>query len=104
MYCLGVAFAVGHHAFYTYLDGKPADDQIRMMRFGNLLSYAAKASLMAAVVFAYRQQIWVAVSRNVFRLKTIDSLFAATNEPLSMFNWEFIKKGRIATCMAVLVW
>jgi len=104
LFWLGFAFAVGHHAFYTYLDGKAADDQIRMMRFGGLLSYAAKASLVGAVIFAYRQQIWVTVIRNVLRLKTIDSLFAAVNEPLSMFNWEFIKKARVAMCLAVLVW
>ena len=104
MFCLGFAFAVGHHTFYLHLDGKPADDQIRMMRFGGLLSYAAKASLVAAVVFAYRQQIWTTVIMNVLRLKTIDSLFAAVDEPLMMFNWEFIKKGRVAACLAVLAW
>lgn len=104
MFCVGVAFVVGHHALYTYLDGKPADDQIRMMRFGNLLSYAAKASLLASVVFAYRQQIWVTITDNVLRLKTIDSLFSAVNEPVSLLNWEFIKKGRIAMCLAILAW
>jgi hypothetical protein len=41
---------------------------------------------------------------NVLRLKTIDSLFVAVNEPLSIFNWELIKKGRIAMCLAVLAW
>ena len=104
MFFLGFAFAVGHHIFYTYLEGKPADDQIRMMRFGGVLSYAAKASLVAAVIFAYRQQIWVTVIGNVLQLRTIDSLFAAVDEPVSLLNWEFLKKGKVAMCLAVLAW
>jgi hypothetical protein len=107
MFFLGFAFAVGHHIFYSKLDGRPADDQkhqIQMMRFGGLLSYAAKASLLGAVVFAYRQQIWVTVITNVLRLRTIDSVFAAVDEPLTLFNWEFLKKARVAACLAVLAW
>jgi hypothetical protein len=107
MYALffaGFAFAVGHHAFYHSLDGKPADDQIKMMRFGGLLSYAAKASLVGAVVFAYQQHIWVTVINNSLRLRTIDSLFAAVTEPQSLLNWEFIKKARVAVCLAILAW
>ena len=30
-FCLGFAFAAGHHAFYSHLDGKPADDQIQLL-------------------------------------------------------------------------
>ncbi len=104
MFVLGFVFAVGHHIFYSYLDGKPADDQIRMMRFGGVLSYAAKASLVAAVIFAFRQQIWVTVIGNVLQLRTIDSLFAAVDEPVAMLNWEFLKKGKIAMCLAALAW
>ncbi|KAL2189407.1 Formylmethionine deformylase-like protein [Thermothelomyces heterothallicus CBS 203.75] len=104
MFFLGLAFAVGHHAFYTSLDGKPADDQIRMMRFGGFLSYAVKASLVAAVIFAYQQQIWVTVIHNTLRLRTIDCLFAAANEPQSLLNWELIKKARVAVCLAALAW
>ncbi|KAK4241994.1 hypothetical protein C8A03DRAFT_40696 [Achaetomium macrosporum] len=107
MFFIGFAFAVGHHIFYSKLDGRPADDQkhqIQMMRFGGFLSYAAKAALLGAVVFAYRQQIWVTVISNVLRLRTIDSVFAAVDEPMTLLNWEFIKKARVAACLAVLAW
>lgn len=86
LFCLGIAFVVGHDVFYGYLDGRPADDQIRMMRYGGVLSYAAKASLVAAVIFAYRQQAWVTVITKVLQFKTIDSLFAAVDEPRAMLN------------------
>lgn len=104
MFLLGVVFAGSHHAFYTYLDGKLADDQIRMIRIGGVLSYAAKSSLAAAVIFAYRQQIWATFRRKVLRLRTIDSLFAATDDPLALVNWEFIKKAKVAVALAILTW
>ncbi|SPQ23841.1 645e2849-f50d-4257-9e17-de5943f27033 [Thermothielavioides terrestris] len=103
-FLLGFGFAVGHHGFYSRLDGKPADDQIRMMRFGNLLSYAAKASFVATVMFSYRQQVWVTAIRNVLRLRTIDGLFAALEEPVALFNWEFLKKAPVNFSLAVLAW
>ncbi|KAL2259566.1 hypothetical protein VTK26DRAFT_6718 [Humicola hyalothermophila] len=104
MFCVGVIFAGAHHAFYNHLDRRPADDQIGMIRIGGFLSYAAKSSLLAAVIFAYRQQTWVTARRKVLRLRTIDSLFAAVNEPLALLNWEFIKMARVAVTLAVLAW
>ena len=104
MFCIGVVFAGSHHAFYERLDGRRADDQIRMMRFGGLLSYAAKSSLLSAVIFAYRQQIWVTARRKILQLRTIDSLFAAVDEPMTLFNWEFVKKAKVAVALAVLAW
>ncbi|KAL1837733.1 hypothetical protein VTJ49DRAFT_3449 [Mycothermus thermophilus] len=104
MFVLGLSCAFGHHAFYSSLDGKPANDQIRMVRFGGLLSYAAKGSFVGAVVYAYRQQIWVTVINKVLTLRTIDSLFEAAHEPKALLNWEFIRNARVAACLAMLVW
>ncbi|GAB1318730.1 Formylmethionine deformylase-like protein [Madurella fahalii] len=103
-FCLGIIFAGSHHAFYSSLDGKPADDQIRMMRMGGLLSYAAKASLVSSVIFAYRQQVWVTARRKRLRLRTIDSLFAAVDEFIALLNWEFAKNAKVAMALAVLTW
>ncbi|KAL2021347.1 hypothetical protein VTK56DRAFT_7318 [Thermocarpiscus australiensis] len=104
MFCLGIVLAACHHAFYSYLDGRPADDQIGMIRIGGFLSYAAKSSLVSAVVFAYRQQAWVTVRRKILRLRTIDSLFAAVNEPMALLNWEYAKKAKLAMALAVFAW
>ncbi|KXX76594.1 hypothetical protein MMYC01_204843 [Madurella mycetomatis] len=103
-FCLGIIFAGSHHAFYSSLNGKPADDQIRMMRMGGLLSYAAKASFVSSVVFAYRQQVWVTARRKRLRLRTIDGLFAAVDEFVALLNWEFAKKAKVAMALAVLTW
>ncbi|KAK4227466.1 hypothetical protein QBC38DRAFT_364198 [Podospora fimiseda] len=107
MYALfgaGVVFAAGHHIFYASLDGKPADDQIKMMRFGGLLSYAAKASLVAAVLFGYKQQVWLTVRRKQLRLKTIDSIFSASQDLTALFNWEFIKNAKISIFLVLVSW
>lgn len=103
-FCAGFAFAVGHHAFYDHLDGQPADDQIRMMRFGGLLSYASKAFLAATVMFAYRQQIWVTAISNVLRLRTIDHMFAALEEPIALLDWEFLKKAPLTAVLGAVAW
>ncbi|KAL2267404.1 hypothetical protein VTJ83DRAFT_4681 [Remersonia thermophila] len=104
MFLLGLGCALGHHAFYSYLDGKPANDQVRMVRFGGFLAYAAKACFVGAVVYAYRQQIWVTVINKVLTLRTIDSLFAAAYEPKALMNWDFISNARVAAGLAMLVW
>ncbi|KAK0643891.1 hypothetical protein B0T16DRAFT_355591 [Cercophora newfieldiana] len=101
---LGIIFAVSHHVFYSGLAGKPADDQLKMIRFGTLLSYLSKSSLVSAVIFAYRQQIWATVKRKNLRLRGIDNLFAAVDDLTALASWELVKKARVALALAVLVW
>ncbi|KAK0736129.1 hypothetical protein B0T21DRAFT_383761 [Apiosordaria backusii] len=101
---LGIVFAGSHHAFYVSLNGKPADDQLKMMRFGGFLSYASKASLFAAVFFAYRQQVWVTVRRKHLRLKTVDGIFAISQDLTGLFNSEMWKKSKVVIFLAVIMW
>ncbi|KAK3389523.1 hypothetical protein B0H63DRAFT_463906 [Podospora didyma] len=101
---LGIIFAASHHAFYANLAGKPADDQLKMMRFGTLLAYVAKSALVSAVIFAYRQQIWATVKRKILQLGTIDSLFAATDDVTAIANWEFARKAKVALGLAIVSW
>ena len=101
---VGVLMAVGHHIFYSRLRGKPAEDQLKMMRFGTLMAYVAKSSLVSAVIFAYRQQIWATVRRKNLKLRTIDNLFAAADDLRAMASWELMKKARVALSLALVVW
>lgn len=57
----GIVCAGGHHAFYQALDGRPADHQLLMLRYGTLLAWTSKAGLSAAVVMAFRQRVWTTV-------------------------------------------
>lgn len=101
---LGIVFAISHHIFYARLDGQPADDQLKMMRFGTLLAYVAKSSLVSAVIFAYRQQIWATVKRKNLKLRTIDNMFAGVDDVTAIMSWEFLKKARVAMALAMIVW
>jgi len=104
MLVVGVVLAASHHVFYTRLDGQPATDQLKMMRYGNLLAYASKSFLAAAIMFAYRQQIWATVRRKTLMLGTIDSLFAGVDDPRAMLNLEFVKKAKVAFGLAAFAW
>ena len=103
-FAFGVACAIGHHLYYAALNGKPALDQLQMLRYGMALAFAAKAGLSAAVVLAYRQRVWTTVRKRIMRVAALDSLFAATEDLGALWNWEMIKTAKIAVALAVFVW
>ncbi|KAI0382315.1 hypothetical protein F5Y04DRAFT_52790 [Hypomontagnella monticulosa] len=100
----GVACAIGHHIFYKSLDGKPAVNQLAMLRYGTVISFAAKAGLVAAVVMAFRQRIWATVRSKFLSVAALDSLFAATEDVTAMLNFEIYKRAKIAVLLAMFVW
>ncbi|KAK3687796.1 hypothetical protein B0T22DRAFT_498103 [Podospora appendiculata] len=103
-FVFGVACAVAHHVFYYSLNDKPATDQVQMLRYGTILAFAAKAGLSAAVVSAYRQRVWTTVRRRLMSVAALDSLFAATEDLIALWNWELIKTARIAILLSAFVW
>ncbi|KAI1211136.1 uncharacterized protein F4807DRAFT_458709 [Annulohypoxylon truncatum] len=100
----GVACAVGHHIFYKTLDGKPANAQITMLRYGTILSFLAKAGLVAAIVIAFKQRIWTTVRSKFLSVAALDSLFAATEDMSALFNAEVYQRAKIAMVLAMFVW
>jgi len=103
-FAFGVACAIGHHAYYDSLDGKPAADQQQMLRYGMALAFASKAGLSAAVVLAFRQRVWTTVRTRMMRVDALDSLFAASEDLWALLNWEMIRTAKIAVALAVFVW
>jgi hypothetical protein len=107
MYCLlilGIASAISHHAYYSHLNGQPARNQNTMLRYGTALAYITKASLVAATIFGFKQQIWATVRRKNIQISTIDSLFAAIDDPSALLNLEMATKAKIAFALAIIVW
>lgn len=92
---LGLGFAVGHHQYYLSLHGTPADDQTKKLRYGTLLAFLTKASLVAAVIAAFRQRVWSALASEPLALKTVDCLTDAPTDLLAVFNLEFLKRPRL---------
>jgi hypothetical protein len=101
---LGIAAAFSHHFFYASLAGREAKNQLTMLRYGAALAYVTKASLIASVVLAYRQQIWATFRRKTLAVTTVDSLFAATEDVAAMFNLEVLLKAKVAMFMVAIVW
>lgn len=103
-FAFGLACAIGHHVFYSALNGKPADDQLQMLRYGTVLAFGTKAGLCAAVVAAYRQRVWTTVRTRFLSIGALDSLFAATEDLRALWNWELVKDAKTAMALAVIVW
>lgn len=103
-FLFGLLCAVGHHIFYSTLDGKLADRQLEMLRYGTVLAFAAKAGLVAAVVTAFRQRIWLTVRSKLLSVAALDSLFAATDDVTAMWNVEVYRSATVAMALASFVW
>jgi hypothetical protein len=101
---VGIMFAVGHHLFYKTQDGKPAQEQLRVLRYGATLAFISKASLAAAAIVAFRQRVWMTVRRKVMSLGAVDSLFAAAEDVSAMFNVELFRQAKLAMVLALYVW
>ncbi|KAF2645611.1 hypothetical protein P280DRAFT_495422 [Massarina eburnea CBS 473.64] len=104
LFVAGAIGSIGHHVFYTHLDGKPADEQLRMVRYGTALAFFVKSTLVGSVVTCYRQRIWRTFRKTAMTMSAIDSLFTATEAPAAFFNWEMIMAGKLATFMALCSW
>jgi hypothetical protein len=103
-YLMAVGGVLGHHFFYQSLNGKYATNQLREQRYGGVFAYLVKGSLVAAILLAYRQQIWATLRRRKLTVDAIDSLFAASDDPRAILNWEFMKSAKTAFSLAILVW
>ena len=103
-FLFGLACAIGHHVFYSVLDGKPAKEQIQMLRYGTVLAFAAKAGLGASVIAAFRQRVWTTVRTRMMSIGAIDSMFAAAEDFFALVNWEFLSGAKIAAALALFVW
>lgn len=104
LFVAGVIAAVGHHLFYAHLDGKPAADQLKMIRYGTALAFFVKSTLVGTVIMCYRQRIWHTFRTRPLTINAIDGLFSATEDPTQFWNWEMIRNGKLATFMAACSW
>ena len=105
MFVAGVLAALGHHFFYVRLDGQPAENQLKMVRYGTALAFFVKSTLVGCLIMCYRQRIWHTFRTKAMTVMGIDGLFTATEDPSQFFyNWEMISNGKLATLMALCSW
>jgi len=105
LFLAGLVAAISHHLFYASLDGSPATEQLKMVRYGTALAFFVKSTLVGTVITCNRQRIWYTFRRKAMTINGIDGLFSATEDPTQFFlNWEMIRNGKLATLMAVSTW
>lgn len=103
-FIVGFLCAAGHHIFYATLDGKLAESQTEMLRYGTILAYAAKSGFSAAVVSALKQRTWLTVRRKFVSIHALDGMFAAAEDILAMFHLEFLRDAKGAFALAFFAW
>lgn len=105
LFVAGVAAAIGHHIFYEWLNGKPATDQLKMIRYGTALAFFVKSTLVGTAIMCNRQRIWRTFRVKAMTIDGIDGLFSAPDDPTQFFlNGEMWRNGKLATFMALCCW
>jgi hypothetical protein len=105
LFVAGVAAAVGHHLYYTSLNGQPAHDQLKRIRYGTAFAFFVKSTLVGTAIMCNRQRIWRTFRRKAMTIEGIDGLFSAPEDPTQFFiNGEMWKNGKLATFMALCCW
>lgn len=101
---LGIGSAVGHHVFYTILDGTPARKQEWVTRIGTALAFLCRASFAAAAEISRNQWLWVTLRERFMTLAGIDAMFGVTSDPTFFTNPDILKHAKLSTLMALLIW
>lgn len=107
LFFLGVGTAVAHHRYYLSLDKTRAgtDEKQRwVIRVGTGLAILFRASLVALVGISRKQWVWVTLRKRFISLNAINAIFGATGDPLHFGNIDMIRRARIATAMAAVMW
>jgi hypothetical protein len=63
VFVLGCFGAFGHHHLYSSLDGAATHNQLMFVRYGTAIAFFTKASLVGAIVLAYK---WVGICPQKF--------------------------------------
>ncbi|KAH3906885.1 hypothetical protein HBH56_198820 [Parastagonospora nodorum] len=105
LFISGVIAAVGHHLYYRHLNGQPAHDQLKKIRYGTALAFFVKSTLVGTSIMCNRQRIWRTFRTKAMTIDGIDGLFSAPDDPTQFFvNGEMWRNGKLATFMALCCW
>ncbi|KAJ8121925.1 hypothetical protein ONZ43_g1746 [Nemania bipapillata] len=86
----GVAFAVGHDRYNSYLNGKQVDQisvsQDWITRIGTAFAWLVKTGLTTAVATAYVQRLWTNLRTRSFEVQHVDTLMEAPNNAFAFLD------------------
>jgi len=100
----GFAFSIGHHCYYTSLDGKSATHQEWAIRIGTGFSFLIKSCYAASLAIAIKQFVWARVRRTACQISTIDALFAITTDITSLLTGGLWQRTPLVALIGVVFW
>ena len=111
---VGLLTAMGHHRFYSYLNGRQIEDSVSQawaIRICNAFAYLFKTAFVAAVAVAYAQGFWVferrkSLARQVF-WSSIQSTLICQYRFVSTYNSTFWVCNSVlasTTCCSTFPW
>lgn len=122
-YIVGICLAVGHHLYYTMLDGDVVGSTDRQQwslryvlqhasmftaltlhRFGNAFAISISLSLKIAVGIAYTQLLWMCLQKRPMSLGSINDCFDISGNLSAFFNFELFKKLQLGLLIALVLW
>ncbi|KAK0623791.1 hypothetical protein B0T14DRAFT_495208 [Immersiella caudata] len=104
--CFAVALggAIGHHFWYSHLDGRRAENQAWVVRGGTAIAFAIKISFSTSIGVGFAQHAWYNLRSKSYSLGAVDSLFTLRDNPFGFFNGELLSNAKLASLIAALSW
>lgn len=118
----GLAFALGHHFFYSKLDGHAVplgsykvsgydsgiSKQQSHFTLGTAFAFAVKACLVLAISTAYIQLFWKSLagqlSHKPFTIRSIDKAYSALSNATLLVNLPGWRRFPLLLTMALTTW
>jgi hypothetical protein len=107
-YAASLAFAIGHHLFYSSLDQLSVDENLfnqqTNIAIGTAFAFLFRANLVLATCTAYWQVFWATALRNTLTISSMDALAGVLGSLLDFASVKtFFRNPGLAT-LALLAW
>jgi hypothetical protein len=104
---LAVVFALGHHLFYRYCNGKEANQQLPQQwvnRGGTAFAFVTKMFLAISTGIAYVQQSWLSLHTHPQSVRRVDAIFAILGNALEFVDLGLWLRNPLLTIPAIITW
>jgi hypothetical protein len=107
-YTASLAFAIGHHVFYTSLDQLSVDENLfnqqTNIAIGTAFAFLFRANLVLATCTAYWQVFWATALRNTLTISSMDALAGVLGSLLDFASVKTFFRNPGLAVLALLAW
>lgn len=107
LFILGTGSAAAHHFYYRTLHDTAAGSANRqqwVIQIGTGLAFLSNSALASVVAISRTQWVWATLRKRFISVAGIDALFGVTLDPTYFKNLDMIRRAKLATLMAILIW